>query len=69
MSMSAVETIKMEIERLPRRERARLASWVLQREEEDWDRQIAADFEAGKLDRLIRRARREARQGRLKDLP
>ena len=69
MSMSVVETIKVEIERLPRRERTRLASWLLQREEEEWDDQIAADFDAGKLNRMIRRARREARQGRLRELP
>lgn len=67
--MSAVETIKLEIQRLPRRQQSRLASWLLQCEEERWDHQIAADFEAGKLDRMIRRAKREARQGRLKDLP
>lgn len=67
--MSAVETIKSEIQRLTRQQRTRLASWLLDREEEEWDRQIAADFDAGKLDDMIRRAKREARHGRLRDLP
>lgn len=67
--MSHIKTIKLEIQRLPRRERTRLASWLLQGEEEEWDRQIARDFETGKLDRLIQRARRESRQGRLRELP
>ena len=67
--MTAVEALKLEIQRLPRRKRARLAAWLLEREDQEWDRQIAADFEAGELDRLIRRAQREARQGRLRALP
>lgn len=67
--MTSVDAIKMEIQRLPRRQRRQLASWLLQREEEEWDRQIAADFDAGKLDPLIRRAQREAHQGRARELP
>jgi len=67
--MSAVETIKAQIAELSPRQRMRLAAWFMDREEQEWDRQIAADFDAGKLDHLIHRAQREARQGCLQDLP
>ena len=67
--MSTVEEIKAAIKRLPREKRARLADWVLERVEKDWDCQIAADIRAGKLDAVIHEVERDARAGDLRGTP
>ncbi len=57
-------------DRSRQRQQTKPASGVLRaRTEVQWDRQIIADFEKGKLGRFIRRAKREARQGRLQKFP
>jgi hypothetical protein len=67
--MSTVDGIKAAIGHLPPEEQARLADWVLDRFDKDWDRQIAADVEAGKLDSLLEEVDRDARAGDLRDMP
>jgi hypothetical protein len=39
------------------------------RKKDEWDKQIEEDLEAGKLDELIREARRDHREGTTKPLP
>ena len=43
----AVDAIKEAIAGLPESERARLAAWLIEREYDDWDRQMAKDFSPG----------------------
>lgn len=54
--MSTMEEITSAIERLSAEERAELEH-RLRWEDDEWDRQIARDFKAGKLDPLIAAAK------------
>jgi hypothetical protein len=67
--MSKVEQIEAEIEKLPRKDFAKLAKWMDERREAEWDRQIEKDLAAGKLDKLLEEADRDFTQGRCKPLP
>ena len=66
--MSTVEEIKAAIGHLSPEEQARLADWVVERFEKDWDRRIAADVEAGRLDSLLEEVDRDAKAGELRDM-
>jgi len=66
--MSKIEELKADIERLPGQEVAELLRWLSDKDWESWDRQIESDSNAGKLDFLVREARREKAQGTLKEL-
>ena len=66
--MSSVEEIQSAIVSLPPEEYARLRAWFIERDWEQWDQQIAADAQAGKLDFLIAEAMAEKAQGHLRDL-
>ncbi len=46
---------------------AKLRRWLSQHEWEQWDRQIEADSDAGKLDFLVSEAHEAERQGTLRD--
>ena len=61
--MGTVDEIKAAIQNLPPEDQARLADWVAERFEKDWDRQVAADIEAGKLGAIIEEVDRDARAG------
>ena len=60
----SVEDIERAITELPRPERAALYAWIDAQREAEWDAQIAADAEAGRLDALIKAARGHHRAGR-----
>lgn len=66
--MASIEEIKSAIETLSPLEFARLRNWLLEKDWHEWDRQIEADSEAGKLDFLIDEAAEEKANGTLKDL-
>ena len=67
--MSLAE-IKDAVDALSPGELAELASFVRQRENAAWDRQIDADFaEGGRLRPLLDEVREDIREGRLEDLP
>ena len=51
--MSTRLEVQSAIEQLPKDEIRDLAKWLQEYLDEEWDRQIEADFGAGKLDRLI----------------
>jgi hypothetical protein len=51
-----VEQFQVEIEALPESEFARLHQWFVDQDWERWDRQLASDISAGKLDFLIEEA-------------
>jgi hypothetical protein len=67
VTMSVAE-IESAIARLPAEEYAELMVWIEKRHGGDWDRQIADDLAAGRLDALIGEAEEEYRQGLAKPL-
>lgn len=67
--MSLTE-IKDAVETLSPRELAELASFIRDRENAAWDRQIDADFaEDGRLRPILEEVRNNIRDGRLEGLP
>lgn len=62
--MSRLEALQREIERLTDEEMRSLREWFSLRDADEWDRQIAQDVKAGKLDRLAEQALREHAEGR-----
>ena len=67
--MSLAE-IKDAVDTLSPGELAELASFIRQRENAAWDRQIDTDFaEGGRLGPLLDEVREDIRAGRLDDLP
>ena len=66
--MSNVEEIQSAIVSLAPEEYARLRAWFIERDWEQWDQQIEADAQAGKLDFLVAEAMAEKTQGHLRDL-
>jgi hypothetical protein len=66
--MSRVEEIEDELAKLSVEEFAQIREWILDREADEWDRQIERDAKAGKLDRLFEDALEEHRQGKTTEL-
>jgi hypothetical protein len=66
--MSTVEEIKKAAGALSVNEREELLSWLLD-VDDDWDRQMAQDAAAGKLDFLIEEARSAVREESVRDWP
>jgi hypothetical protein len=67
-TMSKIDELKADIERLPGEEIAELFRWLSEKEWESWDKEIEADSEAGRLDFLVREAREEKAKGALKEI-
>jgi len=66
--MSKLEKIQAAIESLSEEEYGRLREWFLEKDWEQWDREIEVDSQSGKLDFLVKEALEEKSKGRLKDL-
>ena len=66
--MMQVEEIQAAIQALPPESFVQLRQWLLEKDWEEWDRQIEADAKAGKLDFLIREALAEKAGGNLQEL-
>ncbi|MFZ0963599.1 MAG: hypothetical protein WAO35_22275 [Terriglobia bacterium] len=66
--MSRIEELKADIERLPSEELTELFRWLSEKEWESWDKEMAADAQAGRLDFLVRDAYAEKAKGTLKEL-
>ena len=67
--MSTVDDIKRAIEQLPKPEFWKISEWVVQRYEDEWDRQIEQDIGAGKLDKLAEEAIEEHKAGKTRPFP
>ena len=67
--MQTVEEIQQAIEALSDEDYKRIREWFTEADWDDWDRQIAADSEAGRLDSLVQGALEDKRRGLLRDLP
>jgi hypothetical protein len=66
--MSTVEEIKRAAGALSAAEREELLAWLLDAED-GWDREMAKDAAAGKLDFLVKQARAAVREDTLRDWP
>jgi hypothetical protein len=66
--MTTVADISGAVKRLPKRELARFRKWFAEFDAAVWDRQLAADARAGKLEALVREAQRDHRAGRTKSV-
>jgi len=66
--MTTLLEIKAAIESLPPREYAELMAMLHPPVDDDWDRQIAADAAAGRLDHLITEARADVAAGHCRPL-
>jgi hypothetical protein len=63
---TAVEKIESAILKLSPQELTQLAEWVLDLDEQQWDRQIESDAAAGKLDFLAKEALLELENGEIR---
>lgn len=63
--MTRVGQIEKEIERLSREEQNALRDWFLAFDARAWDKEIATDAAAGKLDQLAEEALQEYRAGKI----
>jgi hypothetical protein len=66
--MTRVEAIQSAIVSLSPEEYAYLRQWFVERDGEQWDKQVEENTAAGKLDFLITEALAEKAQGQLRDL-
>ena len=66
--MTEIEEIKNAVVSLPVNEYRRFRDWFLERDWEQWDKQIEADSASGKLDFLVKEAKDEKNRGKLRDL-
>jgi hypothetical protein len=66
--MSKIDELKADIERLPGEEVAELFRWLSEKEWENWDEEMRADSQAGRLDFLVREAVDQKARGTLKEL-
>lgn len=67
--MDRVEEIEAAIDRLPREEFRRIADWLRERDQHQWDEQLDRDSASGRLDFLFEEAENESKQGLLREWP
>lgn len=63
-----IEDIQAAISALPQESYSQLRQWFSERDWEQWDQEIAADSNSGKLDFLVREALHEKAKGNLREL-
>ena len=66
--MSYVEELESKILELPQQDFAVLRNWLFELDDSQWDKQIATDLKAGKLNALINNAKAEMAAGIAKKL-
>ncbi|MDW7681964.1 MAG: hypothetical protein SCK70_15485 [bacterium] len=64
--MLKVDELKSAIEALPENEYVELRRWFSEKDWQDWDEQIEADSNSGKLDFLIKEANDQKKSGKLR---
>jgi len=62
--MEKIENIERQIEALSPEELAQFRAWFLEFDWAAWDRQLATDIQAGKLDQLVQEAHRNHAAGK-----
>jgi hypothetical protein len=66
--MMRMEEIKNAVVSLPVDDYRQFRHWFLERDWEQWDKQIQADSDSGRLDFLVQEAVEEKNSGKLRDL-
>jgi hypothetical protein len=66
--MTTVTEITGGVRRLPKQDLARFWKWFAEYDAAEWDRQLESDVDAGRLDALVRGARRDHLASRTKAL-
>jgi hypothetical protein len=66
--MTGIDEIKNAVVSLPVNEYRKFRDWFLERDWKEWDKQIEADSESGKLDFLVKEAMDEKSRGNLREL-
>ena len=66
--MSQIEMLEQTVKQLSPGERAAFRSWFIEFDAAEWDRQIEADSETGKLDRSAQSAIEEHKAGKTKSI-
>ena len=66
--MSTRLEVQSAIEQLPKDEIRNLSKWLQEYLDEEWDREIEADFRTGKLDRLIAKAELDIANNNVRNL-
>lgn len=62
-----VKELQTEIEQLPAEEFAELRRWIIEKDWEQWDKQLEEDVASGKIDFLLEEAKQAKKQNTLKD--
>jgi hypothetical protein len=66
--MTTIAEITGAVKRLPKKDLVRFRKWFAEYDAQVWDRQLEADVAAGRLETLVREAKRDHRAGRTKPL-
>ena len=66
--MSKIEQLEREIEKLSRTQLTKFREWFRRHDAAEWDRQIEADAQAGRLDKLADNALPAYTAGKTKEL-
>ncbi len=66
--MTRIEEIENAVASLPVDEYRQFRDWFFERDWVQWDKQIQADSQSGKLDFLVKEAMEEKNLGNLRDL-
>ncbi|HEV8659315.1 MAG TPA: hypothetical protein VGS96_11895 [Thermoanaerobaculia bacterium] len=66
--MTKLETLEEEIKKLSPEELAQLREWLLERDAEEWDREIERDAASGKLDKLFEKSLADHRAGKTREI-
>ena len=67
--MSRTEEIEDAIDRLSPEEFRRIAGWVREREQRQWDEHLDSDSSSGKLNFVFEEADEKSRKGLVRDWP
>jgi len=62
--MTKLEALEEQIKKLSPEELAQLRDWLLERDAEEWDREIERDAASGKLDKLFEKSIVDHRAGK-----
>jgi len=66
--VSTIQEIEDAISQLSEDDRAKLRDWLVNLDQDEWDKQIAGDEAAGRLDALADEALKDLREGRCTEL-
>jgi len=66
--MTKLQAIEEEIKKLSPEELAELREWFLERDAEEWDREIDSDAASGRLDRLFEKSLADHRRGKSREI-